>query len=306
MLTAAAVALLRVGARQNRSELQNRTGQIDCATSSYPMSQHNNVVREQFTRQATSFAASPWISDERLIQNLVAAAHLNGSECVLDIACGPGYIAQAFAGVGREVVGVDLTAAMLTIARERTAKFGLKNISFRTGDVRNLAFADGKFDVVVCRYALHHVEQPGAILQEMARVCRDGGTVLIEDLFASEHPERAAYQNRFEILRDSAHVRALPLSELLQGFCAAGLEVDAVTMNERTPEIERWMATTKTTGEEAAEIRRLLAADLAQDLSGTHPFHDSEGHLRYHARTAILTGRKLSTAQTATRSKQST
>jgi ubiquinone/menaquinone biosynthesis C-methylase UbiE len=270
------------------------------------MSQHNDVVREEFTKQAESFASSPWISDEQRIARLVEMAELAGGERVLDVATGPGYIAEAFAERAREVVGIDLTDAMLAIARERTSQRELKNISFRKGDVRALPFVDAMFDVVVCRYALHHVEQPGAVLQEMARVCRAGGTVLVEDLFASEHPERAAYQNRFEILRDSAHVRALPLSELLQDFCAAGLEVDAVTMNERTPEIARWLATTKTAGENAAEIRRLLEADLAYDLSGTRPFRDAQGRLFYHARTAIVRGRASGPDRTASHTKQST
>jgi ubiquinone/menaquinone biosynthesis C-methylase UbiE len=267
------------------------------------MTDHNELVQTEFTKQAASFAASPWISDEELIQRLVSAAGLSGSERALDLACGPGYIAQAFAAVAREVVGIDLTEAMLAIARGRTSKVGLKNISFRVGDIRNLPFCNGEFDVVVCRYALHHVEQPAKILQEMARVCRVGGTVLAEDLFASENPQRAAYQNAFEILRDSAHTRVLPLSELLQDFSAAGLEVEAVTMNHRTPEIERWMDTTKTTGEKAAEIRRLLRDDLERDLSGTKPFYDREGLLHYVARTAIVKSYKLHPVPSATHTK---
>jgi ubiquinone/menaquinone biosynthesis C-methylase UbiE len=259
------------------------------------MSQHNDVVREEFTKQAQAFASSPWISDEQQIARLVAAAELTGCERVLDVATGPGYIAEAFSRHAREVVGIDLTDAMLAIARKRTAQRGLKNITFRTGDVRALPFVDAMFDVVVGRYALHHMEQPAALLQEMARVCRPGGTVLVEDLFASEHPDRAAYQNHFEVLRDSAHVRVLPLSELLQDFCAAGLEVESVTMNERTPEIARWLVTTKTEGEKAAEIRRLLEEDAARDLSGTRPFRDAQGQLYYHARTAIVRGRPLPT-----------
>jgi SAM-dependent methyltransferase len=257
------------------------------------MSQHNDVVREEFTKQAAAFAANPWITDEERIARLVRAAHLSGGERVLDVATGPGYIAEAFAAVAREVVGIDLTEGMLAIARERTSQRALKNISFQKGDVQHLPFADGVFDVVVCRFALHHVEDPLAVLREMTRVCLSGGSVIVEDLFASEHPERAAYQDRFERLRDSAHVRALPMSELLRDFCAVGLEVDAVTMNDLAPEVERWMATTKTTVEKAAEIRRLLEDDLANDLSGTRPFRDSEGRLRFTARTAIFEGRKL-------------
>jgi SAM-dependent methyltransferase len=257
--------------------------------------QHNDVIRQSFTTQAQAFAANPWVTDEERIRRLVAAAHLTGSERVLDIATGPGYIAEAFAGAAREVVGVDLTDAMLAIAKERTRERGVSNVSFRAADAENLPFENGAFDVVVCRLALHHLLKPLQVLREMVRVCRTGGTIVVEDIYASEHPERAAYQDRWEILRDPSHVRTLSLSELLLLFRDAGLETDAVTTAEDlTPEVERWLATTKAPPERAAEVRRLLEADRLQDLSGTRPFQDATGRVFFHARTAILAGRKVS------------
>jgi len=259
------------------------------------VAQHNDVIRESFTTQAQAFAANPWVTDEERIRRLVAAAHLSGSERVLDIATGPGYIAEAFAGAAREVVGVDLTDAMLAIAKERTRARGVPNVSFRAADAENLPFESGWFDVVVCRLALHHLMKPLQVLGEMARVCRAGGTVVVEDIYASEHPERAAFQDRWEILRDPSHVRTLALSELLQLFRDAGLETDSVsTADDLTPEVERWLATTKVAPERAVEIRRLLEEDRLHDLSGTRPFQDATGRLFFHARTAILAGRKVS------------
>jgi SAM-dependent methyltransferase len=256
--------------------------------------QHNDVIRESFTTQAQAFAANPWVSDEERIGRLVAAAQLKGNERVLDIATGPGYIAEAFARATREVVGVDLTDAMLAIARERTKKHRIENVSFRAADAQNLPFKNGEFDVVVCRLTLHHLQKPLLVLQEMARVCRAGGKVLVEDIYASEHPERAAHQDRWEILRDPSHVRTLPLSQLLQLFREAGLETDAVkTADDLTPEVERWLATTKAPEERAGEVRRLLEEDRLQDLSGARPFQDETGRLFFHARTATLTGRKV-------------
>lgn len=257
------------------------------------MTTHNEVVRESFTTQARAFASNPWVSDQQRIDRLVSAAHLTGAERVLDIATGPGYIAEAFANRAREVVGVDLTEAMLAIARERTREHGVTNISFRTGDAQNLPFEPDQFDLVVCRLALHHVQQPAKVVREMTRVCRQDGTVLVEDIFASEHPSRAAYQDRWETLRDPSHVRALPLSELLHLFRDAGLETETViTADDLRPEVERWLATTKVPPEKAAEVRRLLEDDLHQDLSGTRPFRDEKDQLFFHARTVILAGRK--------------
>lgn len=258
------------------------------------LSQHNEVVRESFTIQANAFASNPWVMDEERIRRLVASARLKGSEHVLDLATGPGYIAEAFAGAAREVIGVDLTAAMLAIAEERTKQRGIANISFRIGDAQNLPFENENFDVVVCRLALHHMQNPGQVVREMTRVCRVGGAVLVEDIYASEHPERAAYQDRWERLRDPSHVRVLPLSEHLSLYREAGLETDGVrTFDDLCPEVERWLATTKVPPERADEVRRLLEEDRHRDLSGTRPFQDEKGQLHFHARTVILTGRKF-------------
>jgi SAM-dependent methyltransferase len=258
------------------------------------VSSHNEVVRESFTVQAKAFAGNPWVTDEERIHRLVAAARLKGDERVLDVACGPGYIAEAFARAAREAIGVDLTAAMLAIAEERTKERGTSNVSFRIADVQKLPFEGEEFDVVVSRLALHHMQNPGQVVREMARVCKPGGTVLVEDIYGSEHPERAAYQDRWEKLRDPSHVRTLPLSELLKLFHEAGLETDGVsTFEDLCPEVERWLATTKTTEAEAAEVRRLLEEDRLHDLSGTRPFQDATGQLHFHARIVTLTGRRF-------------
>jgi ubiquinone/menaquinone biosynthesis C-methylase UbiE len=95
-------------------------------------STHNEVVRKSFTTQAAAFAANPWVSEEQRIARPVAAARLTGTERVQDIATGPGYIAEAFARNSRQVVGMDLTEAMLAIARARTEEHGVKNISLAT------------------------------------------------------------------------------------------------------------------------------------------------------------------------------
>jgi SAM-dependent methyltransferase len=258
------------------------------------MTHHNEVVRESFTVQAKAFAANPWVTDEERIRRLVAAARLRGNERVLDIATGPGYIAEAFARAAREVIGVDLTAAMLAIGVERTKERGISNVSFRIGDVQNLPFENEEFDVVVSRLALHHMQNPAQVVREMTRVCRLGGTVLVEDIYASEHPERAAYQDRWEKLRDPSHVRTLPISELLHLFREAGLEIDSVsTFEDLCPEVERWLATTEVPPDAAAEVRRLLEEDRLHDLSGTRPFQDGTGHLHFHARTMTLAGRRF-------------
>ncbi|HEX2173978.1 MAG TPA: methyltransferase domain-containing protein [Dehalococcoidia bacterium] len=257
---------------------------------------HKEVVREEFTRQAQAYAANPHIGDPERVARLVLAIHPPPDARVLEVATGPGYVALGFAAVCREVVGVDLTAAPLAIAERQRREQGLDNVRFQEADAEDLPFPDGDFDVVVCRLAFHHFEDPPKVLAEMTRVCREHGTVAVEDLIVSEDPNRAAYQNRFENLRDPSHTRAFPLSRLLTLFAAAGLDVENVSMARREQVVERWLANAHTPADRAAEVRSLIERDAREDLSGARPFY-RDGRLHFVHRSAIVVGRRLAPAR---------
>ncbi len=253
---------------------------------------HKAVVREEFTRQAEAYAAAAPIRDPERLKRLVEAVGPSPDARVLEVATGPGHVAMAFAAVCAEVVGLDLTAAPIAIANRTARERGLRNVRFEVGDCEHLAFPDGAFDVVVCRFAVHHLENPAAVIAEMSRVCRAGGSVAIEDLIASEHPERANYHNRFERLRDSSHTRAMPLSELVRTLADAGLEIVRFYSDRMVTPVEVWLENAQTPPHRADETRAMLEQDLLRDLSGTRPFRDG-GVLYFTQRTAALIGRKL-------------
>jgi ubiquinone/menaquinone biosynthesis C-methylase UbiE len=255
---------------------------------------HNQVVREEFTRQAVAYAANPSIADPERIARLVQAVSPMADARVLEVATGPGYVAMGFAAVAREVVGIDLTEAPLAIAEQRRQEQGLHNVRFQLADAARLPFADGEFDVVVCRLAFHHFAEPPRMLSEMVRVCAPHGTVAVEDIVVSEHPARAAYQNRFENLRDPSHTAAFSLSALLGLFAEAGLELEHVSTGHLHQVVERWMANAQTPAERAVEVRRLIEQDARADLSGTRPFQTDEGQWCFLQHTAIVVGRRLS------------
>ena len=252
---------------------------------------HNDLIRRAFTTQAAAYAANPAIADPERVARLVQAAEPAPGARVLEVATGPGYVALGFATACREVVGVDLTEAPLAIAERNRQVRGLTNVRFEQGDAQRLGYPDASFDVVVCRLAFHHFDDPSAVLAEMARVCRQGGKVAVEDIVVSEVPERAAYQNRFENLRDPSHTRAFSLSELLGRFTAAGLEVEDVQTGRLAQVVERWLANAHTPPDVATQVRGLIEQDAARDLSGTHP-HDGDEGLTFVQRTAIVVGRR--------------
>ena len=99
---------------------------------------HQGLILDQFTRQATVFSTAPSITDERALQMIVEAARPGQDDTVLDVACGPGLIICAFAPHVRHAAGIDVTPAMLERARTLAAGQGLSNVSWRQGDVYSL------------------------------------------------------------------------------------------------------------------------------------------------------------------------
>ena len=92
----------------------------------------------------------------------------------LDVGCGTGMAADMAAARGAEVSGVDAAEGMLSIARERVAKG-----DFRRGDLEDLPFADGTFDVVTGINAFQYAGNPVAALSEAGRVAKRDGRVVV-------------------------------------------------------------------------------------------------------------------------------
>ena len=89
---------------------------------------------------------------------------------LLDVACGPGFVAGAAARRGAAVVGLDFAAAMIAAARQANPA-----ITFQEGDAEALPFDDASFDAVVMNFGLLHLARPDAALAEAHRVLRPRG-----------------------------------------------------------------------------------------------------------------------------------
>src|SRR5262245_49682499 len=92
---------------------------------------HRQRIVDQFTLQAVAFAQMPTEPNRFVLE----AAAVQSDDLVLDVACGPGVLACAFAEVARKVVGIDLTPAMIEKARELQSSKGLANVTWYVGDV---------------------------------------------------------------------------------------------------------------------------------------------------------------------------
>lgn len=107
-----------------------------------------------------------------------AVAHTRGA-LVLDVGVGTGLELPLFAR-DRVIYGVDLSEPMLQRAAQRVAREGLANVAgLARMDATRMAFADGYFDCVVAPYVLTVVPDPETLLDELARVVKPGGDILL-------------------------------------------------------------------------------------------------------------------------------
>jgi ubiquinone/menaquinone biosynthesis C-methylase UbiE len=148
---------------------------------------------------------------------------LAGAGQVLEVAIGTGRNLP-FYPRGIQLTGIDFSPAMLEIARGRAAEVGV-NVALIEGDAQHLPFADRRFDTVVCTLALSSIPDPAAAMNEMHRVLRPGGQLLVVGHVASPHRVLRAGQRtleRLSIRLAGDHQTRQPYPEIV----AAGFTVD--------------------------------------------------------------------------------
>ena len=248
--------------------------------------EHQRLILEQFTRQAVPFSQMQNHSPELLL----AASGAGPADRVLDVACGPGLMACAFAKVARHVTGIDLTPAMIEQARVTQRTDGLTNLTWHVGDVQPLPFVDASFSLVFTRYSFHHFLDPKAVLAEMMRVCSPGGRVVVVDVFTSGPAQAEAY-NHLEKLRDPSHVRALALDELTGLLTQAGLRDVRTQLYKHEVELEQVLQSSFPKPGDADNVRRIFADDLSVNRLGVGASL-REGRIQYAYPIVVLVGIK--------------
>jgi demethylmenaquinone methyltransferase / 2-methoxy-6-polyprenyl-1,4-benzoquinol methylase len=124
-------------------------------------------------------AALSFGQDPRWRRFLVSRIDAGPTDTVLDVATGTALVAREL--VRQKdcfVIGVDQSPEMLAVGRSRLAlSAATRKVRLQEGDARNLPFEDGLFDALTFTYLLRYVEDPPAVLQELARVVKPGGTI---------------------------------------------------------------------------------------------------------------------------------
>ena len=103
---------------------------------------------------------------------------------ILDVGTGPGYLPLEIAlkSEGLDIVGIDISPAMVDIARRNAAKRGYsERVQFHTARASDLPFPDGYFDLAVSSFSFHHWLKPVDCMREISRVLKEGGEAWIYD-----------------------------------------------------------------------------------------------------------------------------
>ena len=131
--------------------------------------------------------------DQRWRKAVVRACGVKPSDRVLDVACGTGDLTECFCRARpAEVVGVDFTPEMLTIAgrkgSHRTRPDGEPTPTYTQGDAMDLAFPDARFDVLSIAFGIRNVAEPARALREFRRVLAPGGRLAILEFATPRNP----------------------------------------------------------------------------------------------------------------------
>jgi SAM-dependent methyltransferase len=219
---------------------------------------HDESLVGEFSHQAESFNRSQAANAPETLAALVDLADPRPGERWLEAACGPGVVARALAPRAGSVHGVDLTPAMVELARREAA--GLENATFSVGDATALPDPDGAYDGAIARFTLHHVPVPARLVEELARVVRPGGAVVLADHLLDEDPEAAAWSAEIERLRDPSHWASLPLERLRALGADAGLELEREEISPLALDLGDWLERGSGTAAARALLERLMVA----------------------------------------------
>lgn len=116
---------------------------------------------------------------ERVLEWVEQLGLETGSQ-VLEIGCGAGFLSLALAERKFNVHAIDSVDAMVEQTRQHAREAGMaEQISVEVGDISSLAFQDGSFDLVLAIGVIPWIERPDTAIQEMARVLKPGGRVIL-------------------------------------------------------------------------------------------------------------------------------
>lgn len=209
--------------------------------------QNQEAAERFFAAHAESWdqIRSLHVPEKEVEAAILAHAGPGPFHAMLDIGTGTGRMLELLAPRSERALGIDLSPAMLAVARANLERAGITNARVRIGDGTSLPVVRDSFDLVLIHQVLHFLDDPAAAIAEAAGALAPGGKLIVVD-FAP---------HGLEFLRDQQAHRRLGFShaQIAQWVAAAGLDLDAT--EDLAPEGDGLVVTVWT-----ARDRRVAAA----------------------------------------------
>lgn len=209
---------------------------------------------------------------EQRIRHLLKFANLAKNLRIMDVGTGTGRLALLLAEDGAsEVVGVDISPAMLEMAeylRLSSASAAANRVSFRLAAAQQMPFRGESFDAIVCRLVLNHTHKPEQILQELVRLLKPGGILILAELLGADDPVKRATQNTIEARRNSSHVAAFSAEQYRKLVTGARLTLEAETVAVYEQDLEEWLTDLQSNPATRSVVREMMEAGLETDAAG--------------------------------------
>jgi ubiquinone/menaquinone biosynthesis C-methylase UbiE len=169
---------------------------------------------------------------ERAITDILSKKSLGE---LLDIGTGTGRMLEILGPMAVRSEGIDLSRAMLSIARANIDNADIPNCTVRQGEMHQLPYAQCSFDTVVIHQVLHFIDEPGYAIEQAANVLHPGGRLLIVD-FAPHGVE--------DLRSSHAHRRlGFPDNEVTSWFASVGLSLKSTKHLAGNPlTVSLWLA----------------------------------------------------------------
>jgi ubiquinone/menaquinone biosynthesis C-methylase UbiE len=237
-------------------------------------------MQEEFGRQAANMAAAPAFKEEQTLRHISSALGPAPVGRVLEVACGPGIVANAIAPLVNELVCIDATPEMLALAELRLEKSGHSNVTFREAFAESLPFESGEFDVIVTRLSFHHFKDIQAILSEFRRVLRPHGRLVTADVISSSNREESLLHNALEQLRDPTHVHMLSRQEFLAALRSGGFEPVVEESWEQPRNFSEWAKIVSVPGR-TDPIKEVMSTLSRSKLHAGIQLHEADGDIQF-------------------------
>ena len=157
--------------------------------------------------------------------NPTAIAGLNEGESVLDLGSGGGldcFLSAQKVGPKGDVVGLDMSADMVQLARRNAGRIGAENVRFRLGEMEDMPFAADSFDVIISNCVINLSPDKDAVFREALRVLKPGGRLRASDIVFAREPTE---QERSDLVSWTACIAgALTEADYASKLRASGFE----------------------------------------------------------------------------------